>query len=543
MAEDIKAAAEDGQIASQRLVSSENSIADVPSVQFNFMERLIKVESTASNTESVVQAMRTDLNGVRSEFSNLHIAGGVVLAVLSIFCVTLLFTVKRAISKAITERFSKEAQSRFEERFSEALSKTQQQYVTFTHILSLVDAGKFEQALRHDNFEGAIEPRHREYPEIVQVALIKAISRSDRFQGDGKHGSIAWSWATELIAQSVTAARLRCVLELSSKIGEEDEAFEIYERTKASLREHERQLLDPLLLVLLRRLRHRGDVQSQIVSICKRLQDSKEIDVVVNVAAVVRDLGDFDAADSLMRRRIIEARAPMEYLWNASWARLYNTLLANAVDMNDVSTSVDDCKTLLAMSARPDHAFSCMRVAWRLKPGEERDSIVAAVKQRLASQSYAPQDDGTWKSQALVHAIDGSRDKAIELVKLHRKRLEELAGAVEGARKWALGQIYYLRCLVAELLLGEERADKDPDDLDLAIAELEPVLKGDKKGEASFLAARAAAARGDHKSADSYIEQALTAGGKWVARAKRCPELRESRRVLSLHVQLPRWVS
>lgn len=370
---------------------------------------------------------------------------------------------------------------------AEAITAVKEAYFRFARILSLVEMKKYDAALIAGGVIEVPQEAHKLYPEEVQAALIKALCRS-RIRHAGE---IAWRWATEL-AQNRTKTALRCVLESAGKLSREEDAIHMYDSVAPDLSAADRLELEPMLLVLLRRARdpqRKAEYESRLAEITKKHEESEDVSVIVNIAAIYRDWGLLDHADSILRAALDQVRDAMEGPWDDAYSRLLTTYIANCVDRNEPQKAVDAAKLLLARSNRPDQVFACIRVAWRLPVGHEARIFFAEATLNRQKDGYLPNnDDGTWKSVAMAHEIMGRSAECDQILTDQIVRLSE-----ETPSNVVRRFIYFLRCSIAEIQMQRGT----PESVSAALKHLLVARESDNRGEASFLLATAYARTGD----------------------------------------------
>ncbi len=492
--------------------------------------------------EGRLQVLQDKYQDIDNTVDNINIAIGVLLAFVSIVGFGIFIWIRNQLSRMVRDASKvageehllllhaelEQTRARIEkstgERAAAALVEIKEAYFRYARILSLVEIKKYDAALRAGGVVEVPEDKHKELPEEVQAALIKALCRSStRNVSDS-----AWIWAAEL-AKRRSRASLRCLLETGSKLAREEEAITLYDEFSGSLDDRDRAELEPMLLVLLRRgpAAKRTEYANRLTLIAERHQNSDDVSVVVNIAAIYRDRGMFDFADSMLRTALNKIRDALDGHWEDSFARLLSTLIANCVDRNEVGRGVEYARLLLARSSRPDQIFSCMRLAWRLPTSDPDRLFFANAVLSRHKDGYLPEnDDGTWKSMALAHDIMGDQEKCEALLKSHMVRLADAPTSL--SRKF----LYFLRCCLAEILIARPDRNSWQSALDL----LTLARQGDTKGEASFLAACAYQKLGDRLGVTEALNHARsTAGDRWVNRAKYDPILSSLPEVAEAH--------
>lgn len=396
-----------------------------------------------------------------------------------------------------------------------AVLRMQHDYLKFAQVLSYVEAKQYDAALRAAEFQQQPTAEHFGLPVEIQIALVKALSRSARLTTNEETEEVAWSWISQLAERHPSKTTLRSLLEVGSRLAREDETIDQFDEKKSHLNDEEISELDPVLLVVLRRARKNRTNQTngnRIIETARKLKDTSDFSTIVNVSAIYRDYGKLDLAESMLLTAMDRARNSPDGYWEESFGRLYSTHIANCIDLGKPQDALDDARVLLSQVKRPDQVFICVRLAWKHKtPNDTKTFICSAVESRMRDGYLASHDDGTWKSRALILDMQGKRNEAISLTEGYLRRLD--SGKKE---KWKQKQIYFLRCFLAELL----SEGSGPEDSGKALKHLEPVLTDDNKGEASYLAAIVCAQLNSNEASIRHLKRSVSAGLRWVAKAK-----------------------
>lgn len=390
-----------------------------------------------------------------------------------------------------------------------AVLDTESKTYLYIHVATLRYAQKYDEALSVVGWNGDYKTFSR-YPEAIQRHLISCLTKAHEVRRNGDHLK-AWEWVTSLMNSSPNADNVEAMLRTAKELRHAADAIALYDTVSGRLSPSEQSRCEQFLIVILRKSQADSILKARLHHLAHRHRQSSDIRTQTTIAAIYRDEGLFEDADSIMRPavRSMTGRTPHQ----EGWDKLFNTHIANCVDLEKPEEAVPQVKTLLASFNRPDHVFNCARVAWRLPVTHPaREELFRLIRVRFDDGLMPEKDDGTVKTLALLEELDGDFEGAEATL---RKAIEDMAN--QGNSAWARDQAYFYRCALAELLLHRN----DRLSVDKAIELLsEPVIT-DRNGEANYLMALAMVRKGETEPALRSLDAAARIKQKWIRRAKR----------------------
>ncbi len=394
------------------------------------------------------------------------------------------------------------------------LQKIEEQLFNYVQITSLRFAKQYDEALLFVNWQGDINP-FISYPHPIQRHLITCVANSNKTRE--MHGHVkAWTWAQKLVDDDPSSNNIQTMLRTGNALRHYDDAVAQYDRVSDRLSIEERFVCEPFLIVTLRKATERPDsahhYQRRLRDLADKHRDTKDIRVKTTLAAVYRDEGNFEQAEMILRPAIKKTTGFT--IREDGWDKLFNTYIANCIDLGHPSDAVQQVKTILAHFHRPDHIFNCARVAWNLpRDSDDRQEIFRLINVRFDDGLIPEKDDGALKTRAILKEVSGESKEAEEILE---NSIREFSGLDS---RWASEQSYFFRCVLAEILISR----KEDNATTKAIGTLESVSNNDRIGEAHYQLARAWLQKGNSTVATTHIEAAAKLKRKWIMKAKHDP--------------------
>lgn len=398
------------------------------------------------------------------------------------------------------------------EAVERAVLETEAKSYVYIHIATLRYQHQYDEALAAAAWKG--DPKIFDpFPEAVQRHLIACLTKAHSARSNGDNVK-AWEWIVSLVRRNPDGDNVEAMLRTAKELRHAPEAVSLYDTYAPKLSNTEQTRCEQFLIVILRKAQGDSQLKARLKRLAEKHRDSRDMRTQTTIAAVYRDEGLFEEADSIMRDPIkrLTGRTPHD----EGWDKLFNTYIANCIDLNKPIEAVRQVKTLLASYNRPDHVFNCARVAWRLpEDSGERAELFRLIKGRFADGLMPERDDGTIKTLALIQESEGDH---VGAEKVLRQAIEDTKN--NGNSAWAQDQAYYYRCALAELLLGR----KDPRSLDRAIEVISESAANDRVGEARYFLSKALIQKSEFDSATRHLEAAAKVRQKWIKRAKNDPD-------------------
>jgi len=412
---------------------------------------------------------------------------------------------------SLNDRLSKHDQE-VKEAVERAVLETEAKSYVYIHIATLRYQHHYDEALAAASWKG--DPKvYAQFPEAVQRHLIACLTKAHSARSDGDNIK-AWDWIVDLVQTNPDADNVEAMLRTAKELRHAPEALSLYDTFAPKLSAGEQARCEQFLIVIMRKAQGDSQIKARLKRLADKHRDSRDMRTQTTIAAVYRDEGLFEEADSIMRDPIkrLTGRTPHE----DGWDKLFNTYIANCIDLNKPNDAVRQVKTLLASYNRPDHVFNCARVAWRLAADSpERAELFRLIKARFADGQMPERDDGTIKTSALILELEGDR---VAAEKTLLQAIEDMKN--NGNSAWAQDQSYFYRCALAELLL----ARKDQRSLDRAIEAISESAVNDRVGEARYFLSKALIQKEEFESATRQLEAAAQVRQKWIKRAKNDPD-------------------
>lgn len=394
-----------------------------------------------------------------------------------------------------------------DEKLSEFLRRIEEKNFQYMQITSLAVSGNHDEALDESGWKGDYK-KYEEEPEAYQRILISCLARSKK-RREENNNLIAWQWSRRLLEKSQNYRNAESMIQNGITTKHFEEAIAEYDKISESLSAEERDLCEPIIFVAIRRARNSLNYEShtaRLRDLAAKHRSQADLKMATNFAAFYRDEGQFEEAERVLRLNIqrLTGTRPAE----DGWERLFNTHIANCIDQGKPEGAINQARTLLVNSKRPDNLFTCVRFAWMLQEvSAERDSLLSSAEEIMQKYSFPEGDDGTIKSKALLLEIRGKKHEAVAILE------DAIAKNKERSDKFSENNLYYFRSLLSQIYI--HRGDEGS--IAKAIEVLTGLVVKDEIGEARFFLAKAYAMQKNIESAKISLEIALKIKRKWIA--------------------------
>ena len=407
-------------------------------------------------------------------------------------------------------KFNKNLTS-FQEKSDNLLKKIEDDYIKYIQIVSLKVAKEYSQALDEASWNGDFKT-FKNKPHSFQRILIACLTKHNEPSLNDNRQK-AWQWIKSLIDESPDFNNIYSMIRVGITLKQFEETVDLYDKYKRGLNETEKDHCEPLLFVAIRRSRKpENDLKysKRLKQIAEKYHNTNDIILTTNIAAFYRDEGEFDRAYNLMVHNV--RRLTGVYPHQRGWENLFNTYIANCIDLGKPEDAFDQANMLIGLSKRPDNVFTCARLAWLLddKFRTNKDKILKKIERVIDSGELPEKDDGSIKARSLFFEVKNRHAEAEEVLEKAISQLQEEKTSLQDLN------LYYYNCMLAEILV-ERKSNKD---INKAIKILSDIAPNDQIGAAQYILSKAYCLNKEHDKMMISLEEATKIKKKWLNAAK-----------------------
>lgn len=450
-----------------------------------------------NDLDARVSRVGDDLEWYRSRALWFGTIGGLVVAVVGFFGYQ---SIRDGIRRVVERNLEKEISTALEKSLPSVLSDTQAKAEDFllrlAKLLALRAYGAYDEALMEYGWNGHVSSL-RDETSILRRAIIECLysAKKDR----PKKREAAWEAVTELVQDDTSAETNRLYLRLAVNTRRYPDGLAFLERLRDEILSDKESALRAATL-----LRRVGRL-TEALEIATRYKDDDDLESIVTVAVLRRDLGRFDSVHDVLLPAVNRLISDPAAKLPDGWHRLVNTFVANSLDRARPGDAVRPAEFVMRSAPGPVEIFTVGRLILAL-PSEHPSRAALLDRFREAIPQLLP-GEATVRCQAVLHQIDGEPDRAIAVLQ---------AAIDEGTLPQGQGMkpdVYFQRCSMAQVLIAQNRTEG-------AIDTLMPASGFIYGGEAKFLLAVAYAKQGESRDAARWLAQAVQESPKWAGHAR-----------------------
>ena len=379
---------------------------------------------------------------------------------------------------------------------AEAQERAESHIFRVAQVLALRTNQAHDDALTEYGWDGKVAALRAESPTLRR-ALIDCLysGRANRAQ----NRPAAWEAMTELLQDDQSIDTVRLYLRISTSMRKLQEGAGVFDRFKKQILGDQDAAV--WAATLLRRLGRRQEA----VDLLRAVSDPGDNHALVEIAAIERDLGDFDEAHDRLLPAVNRLVSQPSVQLPQGWHRVLNTYVANCIDRGRLEDAIGAAEFVLRSGPGPVEVRTVGGLIAKLPTTHpKRSQLEGAFSQALERQFPC---EAKTTALAVQKQLQGKMPDAMEIL---REAIRS-RGTDAGGRMPV--EVYYWRCLLAEILVMAGTFDG-------AIDELRPAADFAYGGEAKYLLAVAYARQGDNKEAARWLKSAANELPKWAARAR-----------------------
>jgi len=425
---------------------------------------------------------------------------------------------RRWFGNAVEQRLQGELEKKIGDllpaRLEHLEQRVQSELLRVAQVLALHAQERHEEVLMAFGWDGKTASLRSALPG-VRRAIIEALhnARKDR----DANRALAWAAVGELLADDPSAESVRLFLRLAIAQRKHREGYEQYERLATTGFNDSRCGL--MASTLLRKLGRNQDA----LALAMKFRDDADLNSSVAIAVLQRDLGDFGAANDVLRPAVESMLS--EHVVPKDGHRVLNTFVANCIDRHQAEQAVPVAQLMLRRPGAVE-VFTVTRLCTVIPASDQRKALLSSVRTELANLHQ--EDEGVIRATALLHTIDGEHDRAIALLKT---RIDAQANVPRKKH-----DLYYLRASLARILCDRNRAGE-------AIDVLMPAISETLGGEAKYVMAVARGQLGDASEAARWLREAIRELPRWASIARDDPTFASLTEVKTLLAETARGPS
>jgi tetratricopeptide (TPR) repeat protein len=465
----------------------------------------------------LIKKTNTTLESYRSRATWLGSVAGLALAVLSIFGWQ---TLKKAVRRVVERNLERALSAALEQSLPKVLADTQRRAEDFllrlAKLLALRSYGAYDEALTEFGWNGRVSSLRGETPTLRR-AMIECLHSAKKNRTTNREA--AWEALTELAKDDTSAETNRLVLRLAVSGRRYHEGLVFFERLRGDILGDKESALRAA--TLLRKVGRLNDA----LEVAERYADADDIESIVTVAVLQRDLGNFDEVHDVLLPAVNRLMADPSAELPDGWHRLVNTFVANSLDRHRLDDALQPAEFVLRSASGAVEIFTVGRLVLAL-PADHPHLGDLAERFREAVARLVP-GEATTRCQVILAQLDGQPEKAIKLLQ---------ASIDEGTLPQGKGMkpdVYFQRCNLGHILITQGRTQE-------AIDTLIPAAGFSHGGEAKFYLAVAYGSLGEGLDAARWLTQAVAETPKWAAHARDHETLRAIPEVLAVLAKMGR---
>ncbi len=382
--------------------------------------------------------------------------------------------------------------SRIEEDLPKLLQNTQKNaeryLLRLAGVLVLRDQEKYDLALRQYEWNGQVSSLRDEAPALRRT-IIECLYASPLNRIANREA--AWHAVTELSETDKSVETHRLYLKLSCNLNKHEEGLRYFSKNEVDIIA-DRDAANRAATIL----RHLSRLE-EAKNILDKIADDKDIDTIVNLSAINRDLGNFPEVHRKLLPMIDNLIKADPGLIPKGALRLFNTFIANCIDRGHPEDAVSAGKYILSSKAGSVEAFTVARLSLKLPDGDDRSYFVQKLSVIVQDLIHG---EAALRCKVLLLVLNQQVDEAIRI-------LDQKISSIQSNRGMDREE-YYFRCTLAELYIAK-------DDVSNAINVLRPAAMQSFGGEAKFILARAYSLERDGTEAGRWLSDAVRELPKW----------------------------
>jgi len=446
---------------------------------------------------AVVSRTRTDLESYRSRATEIAKLAGLLLSIAGFFGYR---SIRNAVRSVVERNLESEVTTALQNSLPTILSDTQRRAEDFllrlAKLLALRAYGAYDEALVEYGWDGHVSSLRNDTPTLRR-AIIECLYSSKTHRA--KKREAAWLAVTELIQDDNTPETNRLYLRVAVSTHRYPEGLAFLERFRETI------LADKHSAIRSATLLRRVGRLDEALEIAQRYKDDNELQSIVTVAVLQRDLGRFDEVHDALLPAVNHLISDPSAELPEGWHRVVNTFIANSLDRAHPEDAVEPAEFVMRSAAGAIEIFTVGRLILALPDGHPSRAALLD-RFREAIPRLMP-EKATLRCQAVLHQIEGKPDRAIAVLQ------DAIDASTLPKGQGMPSDVYFQICGIAEILIDQGRTQE-------AIDTLMPAAGSSYRGEAKFLLAVAYGRQNESRDCARWLAQAIQEAPKWASHAR-----------------------
>lgn len=428
------------------------------------------------------------------------------------FWIAIWATVRRAVNK----KFEKEADNAIRKAIEQLLpsmqerivAEAQSNMVVLSQVLSFHSLNQYDDVLTAINWDGKAE-KLRGFNKKIRHCVIRSLYNCKVNRKANREA--AWTALEDLFNEgNVDPDTLSLMLSIgiSSKR---------YEETRKKVSEMVEGVTNPSILVLISTLYRKLQDPKRAEKYARTAHDlHPSSETALALSVLLRDQGLFERANDILYPQVSKfsaeiSRGRTKWLPDG-WQRLFNTYIANKIDMGDEQNCLGEALILSQHLRSPVENATLGRYLLGAKSklasldAEKHRELLSNFKGSIAQM---PDNEAGQRCVAIELQLDGNLFGAIDKIR------SLMASRPDWMKK---GDEAYLNCYLAAMLLEADKVDD-------AIPVMVSVDHALVNGEAEYLLAKCFARKSRGPEARAWLDKAISRQGRWLSKARKNPHL------------------
>lgn len=448
---------------------------------------------------------------------------GTVLGILGVSLGGIWIIIWATVRKVVNNKFEAEVTSIITKSIKELMPElaekivkdAQNNMMILSQVLSLHLMSQFDEILNVVNWDGNIE-KLRGYNKKVRLCIIDSLYNCDNDRD--RNRDFAWSALEDMFNEgSRDIETITMILEmgLSSKR---------YSETKdkiASLIDKEN---NSIILSLTSTLYRKLNDPINAEQYARKAHGIKpSIGTALALAVLFRDQGKFDNANDLLKAEVMNLRDKISKSTKLpdGWQRIFNTYIANCLDMEEVYDCMSDAEILSRYIQSPVETATLGRYLIKLKKNMPSgfDNLYKNIYENFSGALRSMHEcEAKCRCIALKKQLDGDIVNAITTIDEYLA----MAGKIKEIERG------YLECYKAAMYidLGENEKAKE-----ILINVRDHSLVN---GEAEFILAKCYVKMNNPSDAVIWLKKAISRQNRWLSKARKSETLKSEVKITEM---------
>jgi tetratricopeptide (TPR) repeat protein len=449
------------------------------------------------NLQKSVDQIHGEIQRFKRYVKILSIVGSVIIFVAGFFGFTYIKNAtRRYVNNHIGRHLADAVKQQLPRMLEEARNHAESYLLRISTFLALRAWKEPDAALKEYAWDGNVASLRDQSPS-VRRAIIECLYESKK-EREAKR-AVAWEAASELLTDDATAETLSLYIRLAVAFRRLDEGYAAFERCKSTILADKEASLRASVL-----LRKRGAIP-EALSLVQNYSTDTEPETLVHIAALQRDLGNFDEADDILREAVNRMISSPSTALPDGWHRLPNTFIANCIDRARPEDAIQAAEFVMRSAPGAVEVFTAGRLILLLPPDDPR-RIALLLRYNESLKTLAP-CNARIRCEVLAHQLEGKVAQAA-------RRMKE---AIDARPSTSGGQmsmdVYFEYSTLGRLLIDQNR---DDDAIDCLLT----AANHSYGGEAKYHLAIAYAKKNEAQDSVRWLRLACQELPRWAALAR-----------------------